>query len=168
MRLDVWFRQLKVSKATLGVGVCVAGAGAIVAVMLFGASATPGDASATQPSTPTPVQSPAEPAPVSVPSTAGGARSSGIGGATWASGDASQLGAEFRRSVAHQFGGGSMGQARMAMAGLGFQCTGSGGKMECEKSMQADNCTLTWSVKLKGSDGAVSGAGGEGFSRNCS
>lgn len=115
-----------------------------------------------------PEPTPPAPEPVSVPMSAAGARSSGAGGQSWMSGDPAQLGADFKRSVSEQFGDGTLGQAHMAMAGLGFQCGFTGGKMACEKSIQADNCTLTWSVQMKASGGDVGAAGGEGFSRECS
>lgn len=108
-----------------------------------------------------------EPARVSVPSSASGASSSGVGGETWAAGDTGRLGAGFRRAVSSQFGTGSMGQADRAMTGLGFQCSFTSGRMNCEKSMQAGNCMLKWSVQMEAHGGSVGSAGGEGFSRNC-
>lgn len=113
------------------------------------------------------VQPSDEPAPVSVPSSAAGAGSSGIGGETWASGDTGRLGAGFKRAVSSQFGNGSLGQADMAMTGLGFQCGVKSGRLDCTKSMQAGNCTMTWSVQMATHGGSVGSAGGEGFSRDC-
>ncbi len=109
-----------------------------------------------------------EPAPVSVPRSASGARSSGVGGDTWASGDTGRLGAGFKRSVTSQFGDGSLGQADRAMTGLGFQCSIKTGRLNCEKSMQVGNCALNWSVHMETHGGSVGAAGGEGFSRSCS
>lgn len=108
------------------------------------------------------------PTPVRVPSSASGARSSGNGGSTWMGGDVATLGAEFRRSVSSQFGNTSLGQAQLGMAGLGFQCAiGAGGKMSCEKVLEAGGCTLTWSVSMQTRGGQVGEAGGQGFSREC-
>lgn len=109
-----------------------------------------------------------DPAPVSVPSSAAGASSSGIGGETWASGDTGRLGAGFKRAVSSQFGSGTLGQADLAMTGLGFQCGLKSGRLNCTKSMQAGNCTMTWSVQMEAQGGSVGSAGGEGFSRDCS
>lgn len=147
-------------------------AGAAMATLLFGAYWLGGVApagSAEQTSAPVAETPPPAPEPLDVPSTAVGAQSSGMGGETWMSGDPAQLGAEFKRSVTRQFGDGTLGQAHMAMAGLGFECSvGAGGRMQCEKTIQADNCTLTWSVRMQSRGGALGGAGGEGFSRECS
>lgn len=110
-----------------------------------------------------------EPMKVMVPRSGSGARSSGIGGESWMSGDPGRLGDGFKKAVSSQFGDGTLGQAQRAMAGMGFQCAmGRGGRLECAKTLVADNCTMTWSVRLNAVGGDVTGAGGEGFSRECS
>lgn len=150
-------------------------AGAVFGVLLLGAYAL-GASRDPNPEPLTPTVSQPEPEstpppehrePVRVPSSASGARSSGMGGQTWMAGDTRQLGAEFTQSVSRQFRSGTMGQAYMAMAGMGFDCDLGGGGMSCQKKMKADNCMLTWSVRIQSSGGAVSGAGGDGFSRDC-
>jgi len=169
MRLKL---RLRISRTTAAFGLGFAAALVALGVLALRASASPeGQMTAeATPQTPPPT---AEPKPVDVPQTASEARASGSGGGgggggqNWMSGNASQLGAEFKRSVAHQFGNGTMGQAHMAMAGLGFQCAPGSNGISCEKSLQADNCLLTWSVNIKSRGANVTGAGGEGFARNC-
>lgn len=165
--------RLKLSRRAKYSAYCFLAAAAAVGLLALGAQLGP-QASA-QASTTAEETAPedqkqeeAKPEPVRVPHSASGARSGGMGGQSWMSGDTSRLGSDFKRAVVNQFGDGSLGQAHMAMSGLGFQCTSTGGRMECEKSMRADNCTLTWSVKLQSTGSSVRGAGGEGFSRDCS
>jgi len=149
---------------------CVGGIAAAVGLIGLGALLAPKPATAeTAVEAAPPEEKAVQEEVVHVPTSAAGARSSGSGGQSWMTGDPAQLGADFKRSVARQFGNGTLGQAHMAMSGLGFQCAlQPGGKMSCEKTIQADNCTLTWSVRLQSSGDNVRGAGGEGFSRDCS
>jgi hypothetical protein len=160
--------RLRVSRTTAAF--CLGFVAAVIAlgVLTLRTSASPETAEVTSQTQQQPPS--AEPRPVEVPQSASAARASGSGGrggSNWMSGNASQLGADFKRSVAHQFGNGTMGQAHLAMAGLGFHCAPGANGMSCEKSLQADNCTLTWSVNIKSRGANVSGAGGEGFARQC-
>jgi hypothetical protein len=109
------------------------------------------------------------PVKVTVPRSTSGAHASGVGGESWMSGDQGRLSRGFKDAVSSQVSGGTLGQAQRAMAGMGFSCAlGASGRMECLKELKADNCTLTWSVRLENRGGNVGGAGGEGFSRECS
>jgi hypothetical protein len=171
MRLKL---SMKLSPRAKYSAYCLLAVVAAIGLLAIGAQLGPqatAQASTTAEAAPPPPahkQAQSEPEPVRVPHSASGARSGGMGGQSWMTGDTSRLGSDFKRAVVNQFGEGTLGQAHMAMSGLGFQCTSTGGRMECEKSMRADNCTLTWSVKLQSTGGDVRGAGGEGFSRECS